>query len=210
LSGLSDALWACGDVDACFKGSTKVVVPWPTAGRRKGESPSPLDGVAQLVARPARLHEVDPRALYASQPWVVREHVAYYLTGDWEKTGRTSADMHSAANRFPTLADRRGQLVIVTGHHRSLAALIQGRPVLARVARAAEVPPVAITPHISVSKDRAGVIEDVETLIERLQVGSRISVRSVAGMEAILRRLGLDDTEIDDRLRRAGIVNRSS
>ena len=105
-----NALWGCGDLDACFNGAPKVIVPWPSAGRRKNERRIPEAEVEQLIAAPARLHEVDPRTLFATQPWVLRTHAAYYLTGEWEITGRTSADMHSIANRYPTFVERRGQL----------------------------------------------------------------------------------------------------
>ena len=94
-------------------------MPWPSAGRRKNERQIPEAEAERLIARPARLHEVDPRVLFATQPWVVQEHAAYYLSGEWEITGRTSADMHSWANRYPTFVERRGQLVIATGHHGS-------------------------------------------------------------------------------------------
>jgi hypothetical protein len=77
------------------------------------------------------------------QPWVLRHHVEYYLTSVWETTGRTSADMDQIANRYPLIhVDASGGLTILTGHHRSAAALLEGRPVLARIAVAegAELP----------------------------------------------------------------------
>ena len=199
---MNDA-WGCGDLDACFNGAPKVIVPWPSAGRRKHERRVPEAEVEQLIAGPARLHEVDPRTLFATQPWVLRTHAAYYLTGEWEITGRTSADMHSIANRYPTFVERRGQLVIATGHHRSLAALIEGRPVLARVA-AADPQPVAITPHLTISDhdDRHG--DDVDSLVDRLLAGERITVSSDPVAVDVLRRVDLDEHEVADRMRLAG------
>jgi hypothetical protein len=85
--------------------------------------------------------------------------------------------MHSSANRFPTFAERRGQLVIVTGHHRSLAALIEGRPVLARHP----------TPrHLEPPTDSA---DDIDALTDRLLSGERITVGSRAAAVEILHRV---------------------
>ena len=156
------AWWGCGDLDLCFKGAAKTIVPWPSAGRRKGEPRTPVANVEHLLTAPPRLHEVDPRTLHASQPWVLRTHAGYYLTGEWELTGRTSADMHSSANRYPTFAERSGQLVIITGHHRSLAALIRGQPVLARIV-AVEPQPVSITPHLAITEDPDSTGQDEGT-----------------------------------------------
>ena len=134
---------------------------------------------------------------------MLRTHAAYYLTGEWEITGRTSADMHSIANRYPTFVDRRGQLIIATGHHRSLAALIEGRPVLARVV-ADDPQPVSITPHLTIS-DRGGESDaDLDALVDRLLAGQRITVSSDAAAVEVLHRVGLDEHEVADRMRHAG------
>ena len=117
--------------------------------------------------------------------------------------------MHSSANRYPTFAERRGQLVIVTGHHRSLAALIQGRPVLARIA-ASVSQPVSITPHLAIS-DRAEVTEDdIASLTERIIAGQRITVTSTVVAADILLRLGLNAHEVTDRLRHAGLLSEAT
>ena len=203
-SGGTNTVWACGEVDVCFKGAPRIIVPWPSAGRRKGEPRVPVAGIEHLLTCPPRLHEVDPRILFASQPWVLRTHAAYYLTGEWELTGRTSADMHSSANRFPTFAERRGQLVIVTGHHRSMAALIEGRPVLARVV-ADEPQPVSITPHLAISNHAQIGDDDIDALTDRLLSGERITVGSRTAAVDILGRIGLSEHEVADRLRHAGL-----
>lgn len=201
--------WACGDLDVYFKGAAKAIVPWPSAGRRKGEPRTPAASIEHLLAAPARLHEVDPRTLSASQPWVLRTHTSYYLTGEWELTGRTSADMHSSANRYPTFAERSGQLVIVTGHHRSLAALIQGRPVLARIV-ASDPQPVSITPHLAISEHADIADDDVASLTERILAGQRITVSSTVVATDILRRIGLNAHDVTDRLRHAGLLTKAT
>jgi len=126
--------WGAGSVDERFGRQVKVTLPWPVAGRPK----SLVHGVHTLtetqVASPVWLAEVDPRTLWASQPWIVREHVAYYLTGEWERTGVTSADRHLLGNRWPAIVvDHLGRPVIRAGHHRATAALLRGRPLLARL-----------------------------------------------------------------------------
>ena len=203
------AWWGCGDLDRCFKGAAKTIVPWPSAGRRKGEPRTPVATVEHLLTAPPRLHEVDPRTLYASQPWVLRTHAGYYLTGEWELTGRTSADMHSSANRYPTFAERRGQLVIITGHHRSLAALIRGQPVLARIV-ATDPQPVSITPHLALTDDADDTGKDIDLLTERILAGQRITVANVQVATEILERVGLSAHEVADRLRHAGLLPRST
>jgi hypothetical protein len=195
--------WGCGDLDGFFKGAPKVIVPWPSAGRFKTEPRIPVDEVRRLLAGPARLHEVDPRALFATQTWVLRGHAAYYLTGEWEVSGRTSADMHSFANRYPTFVERRGQLLIATGHHRSLAAMIVGRPVLARVV-AAGTQPVSITPHLTISDSGGEFVEDVDVLADRLVAGQRITVSSESIAVGVLRRVGLNEQAVSDRMANAG------
>jgi hypothetical protein len=201
----TDARWGTGELDAFFNGASKALLPWPSAGRLKGEPRTPVASVEHLLSTPPRLHEVDPCALYASQPWVLRTHVGYYLTGEWELTGRTSADMHSTANRYPTFAERRGQLVIVTGHHRCLAALIQGRPVLARVVTD-DRHPVAITPHLAIA-DTSGITDDdTDQHVHRMLAGKRTTVANALTAAAVLNRLGLNADEIDERLRHAGLA----
>ena len=128
----------------------------------------------------------------------------YYLTGEWELTGRTSADMHLSANRYPTFAERSGQLVIITGHHRSLAALIRGQPVLARIV-ATDPQPVSITPHLALADDADNTSQDVDLLTERILAGQRITVASVPVAKEILERVGLTPSEVSDRLRHAGL-----
>lgn len=211
-SGTSDsraAWWGCGDLDLCFKGAAKTIVPWPSAGRRKGEPRTPDATVEHLLTAPPRLREVDPRTLSASQPWVLRTHTGYYLTGEWELTGRTAADMHSPANRYPTFGERRGQLVIITGHHRSLAALIRGQPVLARIV-ATDPQPVSITPHLALADDADDTSQDIDLLTARILAGQRITVGTVLVATEILKRVGLNAYEVADRLRHALTTNRST
>lgn len=147
------ALWGHGDLAAHFGFLPRASVPWPRAGRLKHPDPAEAEALRHFVDGPVQLVDVDPRELFANQPWVLREHAEYYLTGRWERTGRTSADRDQRANLFPVLVrDRLDRMVIHTGHHRSLVALILGRPVRARVLGGDTDPgdAVALTPHLLV------------------------------------------------------------
>ncbi|MEI6403503.1 MAG: hypothetical protein WCP59_15095 [Actinomycetota bacterium] len=161
-----------------------------------------------MLSEPPALAEVDPRELWATQPWVVRHHVAYYLTGEWERTGRTSADQHAIANRYPlVLAAPRGRLTILTGHHRSLAALIEGRPVTVRVSPTHADTPVAVLPLLTV--DRRSTIDaaddtDPATVAELIRAGHRVHLPSLTTASAVLHSVGLKPAEIRDRLTVAG------
>ncbi len=144
-----DRLWGCGRLDAAFGALPKVAVPWPVAGRLKHEPPAWRRATPEALAQPVHLTEVDPRLLHASQSWVLRQHVDYYLTGRWELTGITSADRDKDWNRYPVVVrDHRDRLVIAVGHHRSLAAVVEGRPVLARVIDGQADEAVALVPHV--------------------------------------------------------------
>ena len=183
------------------------MLPWPRAPRTRGAA-----ATAARPEVPPRLEPVDPRLLLSSQPWVVRHHAAHYLSGVWERTGQTSADMESAANRYPIIAvTPNGDHVIRTGHHRSLAALIEGRPVLARLAWDGEPAGVrdhgggrfVVTPLLRVEKPPAGATVSAEqpaTLAARIASGSDVTVSSLERAGLVLVELGLDADQIADRL----------
>lgn len=144
-----DRLWGCGNLEAAFRDLPKVAVPWPVAGRLRHMPPAWRLATPEALARPVHLTEVDPRQLHASQSWVLRHHVDYYLSGRWEVTGITSADRDKDWNRYPVVVrDHHDRLVIAVGHHRSLAAVVEGRPVLARVIDGEPDEAVALVPHV--------------------------------------------------------------
>lgn len=110
-----------------------TTVPFPSASRRKGEPAFDREAVAQALSGPARLKKFDPRTLHATQSGVTREGVDYYLEeagrNRYSATGKTFADQDQPGNRYPVVYrnPRSGQLVILSGHHRATAALVQGR-----------------------------------------------------------------------------------
>ena len=173
-----EQLYGCGDLDAVFGPAPTTVCPWARAGRPKQGDLVLHDTTHAVLRDPVWLSHVDPRRLWASQARVVRTHAEYYLTGEWERTGITSADHHSRANRFPVIApDRHGRLVIRTGHHRSLAALVEGRPLLCRLATAPPDGAVAITPTLLVgthSRLPHTSVADVEQALEIIAAGGTV------------------------------------
>ncbi len=124
-----------GSLESLFPEAVpKATVPWPRAPRLPDRRL--FDRVAVEAEfehqRPA-VGFFDPATLWASQPGVTRAGVEYYLGLRWWITGETYADRHSLFNRLPVIEVRPdGKHVILNGHHRSCAALLQDRPVLGR------------------------------------------------------------------------------
>lgn len=132
------------DIDAMFHdGAPKRPVPWEQASRRKDREDYDKGAVAAELKKPpseTQLHEVDPRDLHAYQPEVVRGGVKHYMGTQFHQTGETFADQGKAYNAHPVVYRREGlepgmatQNIILSGHHRAAAALLQGRPLQARV-----------------------------------------------------------------------------
>lgn len=127
-----------GGIEGLFgkSGALTTNTPWPQAGRRKGEPLYDRDAVTEAIRNPPRLEGVDPRILHSTQSGLVRHHVDYYMSGAWQKTGRTSADQGNAGNTFPVVwVKKNGEHVILSGHHRAAAALAKGEPLPAIVVR---------------------------------------------------------------------------
>lgn len=129
-------------IEAVFPpGSFEVsTMPIPRASRRKREPLYDRDAVAAALNRPVQLSKFDPRTLRSSQSGVTRSGVAYYL---WENreahlSGVTYADQDQPGNRFPVIFEqpRTKQLTILSGHHRAVAALVDGRPLVGIFVRA--------------------------------------------------------------------------
>lgn len=116
--------------------------PWGQAGHLKDRERWDKSIVREALIRPPQLQEVDPVDLLATQPNILRHHVGHYLTGKYERTGRTAESGENVGNRFPMVYRREPnplnpesgvQNLILSGHHRAAAALVQGRPLRAIV-----------------------------------------------------------------------------
>ncbi|BAN04413.1 hypothetical protein [Ilumatobacter coccineus] len=174
---------SAGLLDAAFGEHSQILTPWPRAPRTKHRPLFDAAAVEEFVAQPPRLVDVDPADLYCTQNWVLRGHVSYYLSGEWEATGRTSADMHRRANRYPLVyVDARGRQIILAGHHRSMAARLEERPVRARVVGSSPAGRVVVTPTLEVD-------------------GPTLTAVEVEGLVAELASRGLADDECRERIR---------
>lgn len=132
---------ASAGVDRMFpSGSVAAGVPWAQAGRSKSR---PVVGDRDVIGKelmqppPAQLREFDPRTLTASQGMLTRDAVAHYMTDDYARTGRPYRDQHEIGNQTPLVYRRPARTgghedVIMSGHHRAAAALLQGRQFPAR------------------------------------------------------------------------------
>ncbi len=125
--------YGSNDPDRLFgSGDAPAPAPWPRAARRKSQRDYDPDIVRQALEGPQELVDVDPRHLHSTQPSVTRPGVDYYMGDDYNRTGETFADKGNAGNRHPTVYEREGVNLLLSGHHRASAALLQGRPLPAR------------------------------------------------------------------------------
>ncbi|MEP7115674.1 MAG: hypothetical protein ABI862_20585 [Ilumatobacteraceae bacterium] len=189
MSGdLSNRLWGCGDIDRLFGTADRTVTPWPRGGKLKYGENFDRNAVTALLASPVGLIDIDPREVWCSQPWLLREHVDYYRTGRWELSGRTSADQFAEHNRFPIIVrDYHDRLLVVAGHHRTAAALIEGRQVRARVAILGSS--FHVTPLLTVDQTPAGA--EVQLEAERLLRGLAAIAPTLCDAVDVLKRAGV-------------------
>lgn len=203
----TEHLWGLNDLDALFSNHVRIVVPWRAAGRLKTWDPLERDEITAVLGRAPVLGAVDPRTLRASQTWLVRHHVAYYLTEEWERSGRTSADMASATNRYPVVSFGRTGARIVTGHHRAAAALLQGRLLQARLVGAGAVANdmTVVTPGLVVRLRGGGdgSVDDDGGTGPSATTRMVMQVASYELAEVALREIGLDDHQVADRVHMA-------
>jgi hypothetical protein len=126
------------DIERLFPGQIpKAGTPWPSGGRRKGEPRWDQEAVTAELNREPRTVDIDPRILSAGQPHVTRAGVEHYMSGKFEETGQTFADQHNVGNQFPFVVTKPRSAgghehLIISGHHRATAALLQGRKLTTR------------------------------------------------------------------------------
>ena len=81
------------------------------------------------------LTEVDPRTVKeVIQPTVTEAGVRHYLE---DTTGALYDTRHQVSNQFPAIFEDldTGNRRMLTGHHRGVAALVKGEPIMARLVR---------------------------------------------------------------------------
>lgn len=123
-------------MSGAFGSAPTGTTPWPRAPRLKGAKLYDQALVDAALRKPPKLEKVDPRILYATQPGLVKSHAEYYMRGEYKRTGRPAADRDKPGNQFPIVyINKRGQHLLLAGHHRALADMIQGNELDAIVVR---------------------------------------------------------------------------
>jgi hypothetical protein len=129
--GRAEEFYGAGDVDRMFPGGAPTtVVPWQRAGRRKDVKDYDAERVQAVLQKPQEheLVDIDPRNLRATQPSLTRAGVKHYLSDEYQRSGKTFADRDQKGNQYPMVYHRDGgQQLLLSGHHRAAAALLQGR-----------------------------------------------------------------------------------
>lgn len=113
-----------GDLSTLFNGPTGST-PWKPAGGRIDRFAYDTDRVKEFVRERPEPQEVDLRYLHSMQDGVTRHGVRHYM----EKPDELYADKHQAGNRVPVVYHREDddRHMILSGHHRATAALLQDR-----------------------------------------------------------------------------------
>lgn len=139
MTDFNDRRWGSKDVETVFPGGApKAVVPMKAASRSKRRESYDKDLVhgtlRAAMTGPEQLKEYDPRTLRATQPMVTRAGVEHYLNTDqFEHHGTTFADQGNIGNRHPFVYEREdGEHLLLSGHHRGVAAILKGQPLRAR------------------------------------------------------------------------------
>lgn len=141
----SEQFWGKGLEGLFPEGSSeKTVAPWPQPAHLKHLDDYDRELVRQTLIRPPKLQEVDPRELRRMQPSVTRGGVEHYMADEYHRTGRTYEAGERRGNEYPFIYQRDPNPInpdsgienlILAGHHRSAAALVQGKPLRAIIVR---------------------------------------------------------------------------
>ncbi len=130
--------WATGDADQLFNGAPVTVIPFTQAAFAKAYDADLVAGRLRLHPHAAGLARVDPRHLLATQPGIQRPAVDHYLGRRYQRWGLPYAEPHHPGNKYPVLyryvhpTAGSEEVMILAGHHRATAALLQGHLLIAR------------------------------------------------------------------------------
>lgn len=133
-SGQFDKYYGRGQQSLFPNNETKVVAPFPSAGRRKDRKDFDQSKVTAALNAPPALEDIDTRGLKASQPWVTGGGVSHYMGPEYQRSGETYADQHNPGNKYPVIYHRSNPgestnaRIILSGHHRATAAHLKGEP----------------------------------------------------------------------------------
>lgn len=129
-------------VDHLFRDDQREITPpWPRGHSYKDIQDYDTDLVSKTLQAPPQLQEIDPRDLHSTQRGIIRSAVEHYVGPEYHETGQTyERRADNEGNRFPVIYRREAhprayssdpQNLILSGHHRAAAALVQGRPLRA-------------------------------------------------------------------------------
>jgi hypothetical protein len=133
------SLWNRRDPDLLFGSAATAVIPFRQSGFAKSFDRELVTGRLGTHPEAAELERLDPRELLATQSGLQRPALEHYLGIAYRQIGRPYAEPHSPGNKYPLVyryevpSDGRLEAMILAGHHRSAAALLQGHAVLVRV-----------------------------------------------------------------------------
>jgi hypothetical protein len=134
--GRAHRAYGTGRPEFLFGEGQTAPAPWPNAGKTKKGPAWDKDTVHRALSKDPVLEDYDPRNLHASQPSIVKTHVDYYMSDSYRRTGATAADAGNVGNQYPTVYHTPdGKRLLLSGHHRAAAALLQGQPLRARTIR---------------------------------------------------------------------------
>ena len=140
-SETTQRLWGAQKLETMFDGSPTTPAPFRSAGGRRDIKSYDQDLVHEHLSRDPAKHELvdfDPRKLKSTQSAVTRTGVEYYLGDRYPTTGETYADQRNAGNKHPVvysrpkMAGEGWEHLILNGHHRAAAALLQEKSLKVR------------------------------------------------------------------------------
>src|SRR5690606_1154649 len=104
-----------------------------------------------------------------------------------------SADQHAEHNRFPlVIRNHRGHDLVLAGHHRAAAALLEGRPVRARAIATTDA--FSVIPLLRV--DPAAPTVHPAHAAAQLEEGRQLTVASLATAADVLTTIGASSTDV--------------
>lgn len=144
------ALFGTNDLSKLFTGDgPTTTTPFPGALRSKSGPLFNPDLLKNALQNPPPLSEVDPRTLKATQPMLTRGGVNHYLTSN-----ELFADKGNSGNRHPVVYNDGRQNILLSGHHRAAASLLQGKPLHAIYIDGTPTPTPKIDPNRAVNSSQ--------------------------------------------------------
>lgn len=116
-------LYGSHDVERLFpEGKPSTITPWGSTTRSKVRQDYEKDKVESAL-KDRQLSDIDPRNLKSTQPFITRAGVSHYM----QPGAPVYRDSHQAGNKDPVVYKRGEEHILLSGHHRAAAALLQGR-----------------------------------------------------------------------------------